>query len=502
MALVYALRWDWLIRCHRIEKTSVLNTLTVLLLLPLSGALLVGLIPRRFERWIRSIALATSAIAVFVAIDVLRRFDPSTGNLPILEPLLGQYYALGVDGLSLPMVLLAVGLCLVALLASTTIQEQIKSYYLSMLLLESAILGVFLTQDWLFFYICWELTILPLFFLINRWGGKRRLQAALNFILYTMGGSVFMLIALLIAFDKAGVHTFTMQDMTQGLHALPREIQIPIFLGLLVGFGVKMPIFPLHGWISLAHVEAPSPVSILLSGILLKMGSYGLLRASAMLPQALVAMQDVLAALALIGMLYGGLLAWRQSDLKAMVAYSSVSHMGVVLLGIATLKEAGVTGAVLQMVAHGIVAGSLFLLLGSLYHHTHTREVSQYGGLMQTTPRFALLTTLAFAGAVGIPGTSGFIAELHALVGVFERWGWLALLLSAGMMISAVYAVRTVGRLFTGPLRVGMEAVPDLRHHELLAAGLLAAAITVLGVSPYPLLQLVIPYTLHFLDQF
>ena len=454
-------------------------------------------VPNRFMGWIRPIALVASGISVLVALEVLRRFDQSSGGVQIFELILNRYYPMGVDGFSLPMILLAVVLCFLSLLVSDIIHEQVKGYYLSMLLLESAILGVFLAQDWLFFYICWELTIVPLFFLINRWGGEYRIQAAMNFIIYTMGGSVFMLIALLVAFDNSGAHTFSMQDIGNGLRSLPRGIQVSLFLGFLIGFGVKMPIFPLHGWISLAHVQAPSPVSMLLSGILLKMGSYGLIRASAMLPQAFVDLQGVLATLALVNLLYGGLLAWRQSDLKSIVAYSSVSHMGVVLLGIAAMNQAGLTGAIMQMVAHGIVSGSLFLLIGSLYYRTHTREASSYGGLIQIAPRFTVCTSLAFAGAVGIPGTAGFIAELHTLIGAFQRWEWLAALLSVGMMISAAYAVRTIGQLFTGPLRSNMLTVLDLRHYELLSAGTLAIAITVLGVAPYQFLLLVTPSVLH-----
>jgi NADH-quinone oxidoreductase subunit M len=484
-----------------------LNLLTWLLLLPIIGAVLILFIPSRFNQWIRSLALIASGATVLVALEVVRRFYFYIEGNQMLEKLswqqgLESFQALGMDGFSLPMVLLAVGLCFVALLASKSIRERSKEYYIAMLFLESAMLGVFLAQDWSFFYICWELTLIPLFVLINQWGGEKRLQAALNFILYTMGGSVFMLIAMLIAFDKAGGHTFAMHEMTANLRSLPTGTQILIFLGFFIGLGVKMPVFPLHGWLSLAHVQAPTPVSILLSGILLKMGAYGLIRVAAMLPQALVALQGILAILGFISLIYGGLLAWRQSDLKAMIAYSSVSHMGVVLLGIATLNHAGLTGAVIQMVAHGVVAGSLFLLIGTLYQHTHTREVSHYGGLIRVTPRFAVLTSLAFMGSVGIPGTAGFIAELHTIIGAFQRWGWIALLLSAGMMISAVYAVRTISSLFTGSLRDGMATVPDLWHDDLLAAGVLAIAIIALGILPYPLLQLIEPSINHFQSLF
>jgi len=336
----------------------------------------------------------------------------------------------------------------------------------------------------------WELTLIPLFFLIDRWGGKRRQGASLNFVLYTMGGSVFMLISLLLAFDAMADKSFDMAGMISGAHSLPRDTQLFIFFGLLIGFGVKMPIFPIHGWLPLAHVEAPSPISILLSGILLKMGSYGLLRATEMLPQAVLTMQTTLVALAFISLIYGGLLAWRQTDLKAMIAYSSISHMGVVLLGIASLNQTGLTGAVMQMVAHGLVAGALFLLVGLLYERTHTRDIRHYSSLVRVTPRFAFFTTLAFVAAVGMPGTAGFIAELHAIIGGFERWGWAVLVLSLGMLISAAYSIRTVGRLFTGPVRPQMHDVTDLQRAELAAAATLASGIVLLGLFPSVALQL------------
>ena len=260
---------------------------------------------------------------------------------------------------------------------------------------------------------------------------------------------------------------------------------------LLIGFGVKIPIFPLHGWLPLAHVEAPSPVSILLSGALLKMGAYGMLRASGMLPMAMVALQPLLVGLALVSIVYGGLLAWRQSDLKAMVAYSSVSHMGVVMLGLSTMNQTGLLGATLQMSAHGLVAAALFLLIGLLYERTHTREISDYSSLVMVTPRFAVFTTLALLAAMGLPGTVGFIAELHTLVGGFERWGWWVVGLSIGILISGAYALRTIGRLFTGPVSPRMSDVADLRGLELAAVGLLSMGVVALGIMPFPVLKMI-----------
>jgi NADH-quinone oxidoreductase subunit M len=389
------------------------------------------------------------------------------------------------------MLLLATLLSFIAVLASHAVRERVKGYYALLLLLEAAMLGVFTARDWSLFYVFWELTLLPLFFLIDRWGGANRHGAALNFVLYTMGGSVFMLVAFLVLFDAAPGHSFDMADMARGGSALAEGAQVWLFLGLLIGFGVKMPIFPLHGWLPLAHVEAPSPVSILLSGVLLKMGSYGLLRATQALPAAATELAGVLMALALASLIYGGVLAWKQRDLKAMIAYSSVSHMGVVLLGIAALNVAGLTGAVLQMVAHGLVAGALFLLIGLLYERTHTRDIADYSSVVQSAPRFAFFTVLAFVAAVGMPGTAGFVAELHALIGGFERWGALVACLSLSVLISAAYALRTIGRLFTGPVQPHMRHVADLTPAEMSAAGVFAAGLLVLGFYPAPLIGLV-----------
>jgi NADH-quinone oxidoreductase subunit M len=469
--------------------------LTLLLSLPALGALLIALVPADRTRLIRRLAVGAASAALVVAWSLVPGFDYGASGMQFAEqvkwnPRLGTYYALGVDGVSLPLVMLATLLALVAILASREINERVKGYYVLMLVLQSAMLGVFMAQDWALFYVFWELTLIPLFFLIDRWGGKNRHGAALNFVLYTMGGSVFMLIALLMLFDTVPGHSFAMDHMIAGARELPENTQVWIFLGFLIGFGVKMPIFPIHGWLPLAHVEAPSPVSILLSGILLKMGAYGLLRAAYLLPAAALALQGLLVGIALLSLVYGGLLAWRQTDLKAMIAYSSVSHMGVVLVGIAALNLAGITGAVMQMVAHGLVAGALFLLIGLLYERTKTREVGHYSSLVRVMPKFAFFTVLSFMAAVGMPGTAGFIAELHTLIGGFQEWGWLMLLLSAGVLISAAYAVRTVGRLFTGPVRPQMRSVPDLRRSELIGAASLTAGTLLIGIFPAPVLRL------------
>ena len=281
-----------------------------------------------------------------------------------------------------------------------------------------------------------------------------------------------------------------MSTMHQAAKDMPRNEQILVLLGFLIGFGVKIPIFPLHGWLPLAHVEAPSPVSILLSGVLLKMGAYGLIRAVNMLPEAAHILQPLLISLALFGMIYGGLLAWRQTDLKAMIAYSSLSHMGIVLLGIASLNQMGLTGAVLQMTAHGLISGALFLLIGLLYERTHTRNIQDFGGLIHSMPRFALLISLALLGAMGLPGTFGFIAELHALMGGFQQWGVLMILFSITVLISAAYAMRSINLLLLGPDKANKFNLTDLNGREQLAAGILVISIIGLGLIPSPVIEL------------
>jgi NADH-quinone oxidoreductase subunit M len=476
--------------------------LTLLLLLPATGALLIAVVPADRPRLIRRLAVAATVGALLVAWSLMVGFDYEASGMQYAEkvqwnPRLGTHYALGIDGVSLPLVMLATLLALVALLASHGLHERGKGYYQLMLVLQSAMLGVFLAQDWALFYIFWELTLIPLFFLIDRWGGANRHGAALNFVLYTMGGSVFMLIALLLLFDTLPDHSFAMDHMIAGARDLPERTQVLIFLGFLIGFGVKMPIFPIHGWLPLADVEAPTPVTIVLSGVLQKMGAYGLIRVVYLLPDAALALQGVLIGIALLSLIYGGLLAWRQTDLKAMIAYSSVSHMGVVLVGIAALNVAGLTGALMQMIAHGLVAGTLFLLTGVLYERTHTQEIGHYSSLVQVTPRFAFFTVLAFVAAAGMPGTAGFIAEVHALIGGFQVWGWLMLLLSLGALIGAAVAVRTIGRLFTGPVRPQMRSVPDLHPSELIAASSLTAGTLFIGLFPAPVLQLTAATVAH-----
>ncbi|MGI2325204.1 MULTISPECIES: complex I subunit 4 family protein [unclassified Methylococcus] len=471
-----------------------MKTLSCLLWTPLAGALVLAFLPRHWHRYACSIALGFSGLCLLLTLFVTIRFETNSPDVQFSEmlpwnPGMGSFYALGVDGFSLPLVLLSAFLCLVALLAGLG-SPRPRGYYIAFLSLEFGMLGVFLSRDWALFYVFWELTLIPLFFLIDQWGGKRRHGAALNFVLYTMGGSVFMLIALLMVYAASAEHSTLMDSMQGVARGLPRGSQVLIFLGLLTGFGVKMPVFPLHGWLPLAHVEAPSPISILLSGALLKMGAYGLIRACAMLPEAVVVMQPWLAAIALVGIVYGALLAWRQSDLKAMIAYSSVSHMGFVLVGLAAMNPVGLTGAVMQMTAHGLVAGALFLLIGLLYERTHTRELADYGALGRTAPRLAAFTVLALLASMGLPGSVGFVAELHAMLGGFQHFGAWMLVASFGVLVGGAYALRCVAALVAGPAKPAMSGLEDLRPAEFAGASCLVAAIVWLGLAPAALLEL------------
>ena len=462
--------------------------------MPVLGAAAVAVLPARAGAWRWPLAMLFALAALAWAIRLAAGFDPAGPAIQFAESRpwnvrLGSYFALGVDGIALAMVLLAALLTLVAVLVSRRMESGARLYFPLVLLLESAMFGVFTARDWSLFYVFWEATLIPLFFLIDRLGGPNRQRAALNFFLYTLGGSVFMLVALLFLYDAAPGHSFAMADMAEGGRGLALNVQLLIFAGLFIGFGVKMPVFPLHGWLPLAHVEAPSPVSILLSGVLLKMGAYGLIRAAETLPAALLATQDWLAALAFASLLYGGVLAWRQQDLKAMVAYSSISHMGVVLLGIATLNVTGLAGAVFQMVAHGLTAATLFLVVGLLYQRTHSRDLADYGSLVGRAPRFAFFTAFALLAALGLPGSAGFIAELHALVGGFARWGFWVALLGVALLIAAACSLRVIGRLCLRGLPPA--EIADMTRTETAAAMLLGASIVGLGLWPGPLLGLV-----------
>lgn len=312
----------------------------------------------------------------------------------------------------------------------------------------------------------------------------------MSFFLYTLGGSVFMLLGIIAAYLNTPEHTFDMVRMVQASATWTREFQIIVFLAFFIGLAVKVPVFPLHGWLPLAHVEAPVPVSIILSGILLKMGAYGIMRITDLFPIGIEWFAPWLFVLGTINILYGSLMAWRQTDLKAIVAFSSVGHMGFVLIGVSALNVIGYTGALMQMFTHGVITGALFLLVGAIYERAHTREVTAFGGLAQHMPMYAVVTTMAFLASMSLPGLAGFISEIHALVGSFQRWGLWVIIATLGILITAAYSLRAIGKMFMGQFDTRWSHLKDLSIRELVAVVPLAILMLVIGVYPGPLLRL------------
>jgi len=351
-------------------------------------------------------------------------------------------------------------------------------------------LGVFTSQDWFLFYVFFEIGLVPMFFLIGMWGSERRDTAAMSFFLYTLSGSILILLGIIAIYLNAEPNTFDMRELQAQAGDWTRSFQIAPFLAFFVGFAVKVPAFPLHGWLPLAHVEAPTPVSIVLSAVLLKMGVYGLLRVSGTLPLGFEWFAPALMGIALVTIIYGALLAWRQTDLKAMIAYSSINHMGFCLMGIAALNSTGFTGATLQMVTHGIITGALFLLVGAIYERTHVRDVNAFGGLAARAPLFAVLMSLGLLASMGLPGLAQFVSEFHALVGAYERFGLYIIFATVGVLIAAAYSLRAIGKMFLGPLNPRWSALADLRGRELVAAAPLAVLMVALGFYPSLLIDL------------
>jgi len=473
-----------------------MSILSLIIWLPLLGAAVILFMPKEQTRRIQMIGLVFSSISFLLACILLVKFDMTAGGLQFVEslqwvPEMGMTYSLAVDGLSLSMILLTTLITIACLIASFSITDRVKAYFAWFMLLETAVLGVFAAQDWFLFYMFWEITLVPMFFLIGIWGGERKGPASLSFFLYTLGGSIFMLIGIIAAYVNSGGHSFDMATLNQASVSWGVELQALIFFGFFLGMAVKIPAFPLHGWLPLAHVEAPVPVSMFLSAILLKMGAYGLFRAGVLLPLGLEWFVPVLFGLGMVNIVYGALMAWRQNDLKSMVAYSSISHMGFVLLGIAALTVTGFTGAIMQMVTHGIITAALFFLIGVLYEQAKTRDISEFGGLSRQIPRYGVLMSIALLASMGLPGLAGFISEFHVILGAFERWGLYVILASIGILITAAYSLRTIGNMFTGTLDPRWNHLQDIGGRPLLVALVLVFLIIAIGIFPSPALNLV-----------
>jgi NADH-quinone oxidoreductase subunit M len=447
------------------------------------------MLPEANRARLRASALIAAAVPLVLSVALLARFDWTTAAPQFAEshtwiPELGMTYTLAVDGLSLPLILLTTLLVFVALLSTLHIARNPKAFFIWVLLLEFSCLGVFVARDWFLLYVFWEIALVPMFFLIGLWGGPEKERATMTYFLYTLGGSIFMLIGIFAIYLAADPHTFDMDALIDASDGWTAGFQVVPFLALLAGFAVKIPIFPLHGWLPLAHVQAPAPVSIILSGVMLKLGGYGLLRSTEILPEGVRELAPLLFLLALVNILYGAFLAFRQNDLKAVVAFSSISHMGFVVLGIAALNRTGFSGAIFMMVAHGIVTGGLFLLSGVLYERTHTLALDQIAGVGSRMPMFKGLLTLTLLASMGLPGLIQFPGEVQVLVGAFQDFGLPVLFAAAGILITATFTLRVLGSVLADDTESKWADMSDVRGAELTATLPLVAFAVILGLAP------------------
>ena len=466
--------------------------LTVLLSCPLIGMLVILTMPRNATRAIRAVALVSTAAALLIGIKVLAEFQPQLGTMQLPEklswiPQLKIFYAVGIDGISLPMVLLTVLLGFLACWASWSITERHKEYYALYLLLEVGMLGTFLASDLFLFYIFWEIVLVPMYFLIGMWGGGRREYSAFKFFVYTLAGSLFMLLGILALYLQA--HTFDMVQLAAMGHTFAPTFQRWLFLAFFLGFAVKVPIVPFHTWLPDAHVDAPTPGSVILAGVLLKMGGYGFFRiAYPIFPDAAQWFGWTMALLGMINIVYGAFIALAQTDFKRLVAYSSVSHMGFVLLGLASFTPEGLHGAMLQMVSHGLITGAMFLLVGVLYDRAHTRELDAFGGLGIRLPRYAGLLIFFSLASLGLPGLSGFVAEFLSLMGAFGVWRWQTCVSVLGIIVAAAYMLKVMRQVLLGPLNPKWAQLSDIYPREIWS--LVPLVVLTLAVGVYPLLVL------------
>ena len=480
-----------------------INPLVLMTFFPLVGVLVLVFLAPQQKNAMRWTALGTSLVTFVISLWVLFLFDPNKAdNLLIQIPwfrLAGVpiQILMGVDGLSILMVLLTTFLTPIAILSTwKAVEEQVKGFMIFFLLLEVGMLGVFLALDLVLFYIFWEFTLIPMYFLIGVWGGKNRIYAAVKFFLFTMAGSVLMLLAILYLGLQAG--SFSQPELVAN-SSLFAGAQMLLFLAFAIAFAIKVPVFPLHTWLPDAHVEAPTAGSVILAGVLLKMGAYGFLRFNLPLfPQASVQAAPVMAVLAIIGILYGGAVAFAQKDIKKLVAYSSVAHLGFVMLGIFALNPEGLSGGILQMVNHGISTGALFLLVGMIYERRHTREMSEYGGLWKAMPIFGGISLVVVLSSVGLPGLNGFVGEFTILLGAFgsKVFGnpWFAGIATLGVILAAAYLLKMFEKTFLGPItKEENKSLKDLNLREIITMVPLLALIFWLGIYPQPFFNLINP---------
>ena len=492
--------------------------LPALLVIPVIGALLVWATPTPRRRGIapgadevetglasgpRWVALVTLAVEFVVSLGLWWTFDPAVSTWQAVVdvpwiPAWGVHFSVGIDGIALVMILLTTAIMLLAVPGSwSSIRRRSHGYYALLLILTSGMLGVFMSLDLVLFYVMWEVMLVPMYFIVGIWGGERRIYASVKFFIYTMVGSLLMLVAIVylglhVADPRTGTPNFSYDVIVNSIH-VNTTAGLLLFGAFFLAFAVKVPMFPFHTWLPDAHVEAPTAGSVVLAGIMLKLGTFGFLRlAVPLFPE--IAMRDdvraVILGLAVIGIIYGALVSLVQPDFKKLVAYSSVSHLGFVMLGIFALTVQSVQGALLVMINHGISTGALFFLIGMIYERRHTRLIEAYGGIARTVPMFAALLTIVSLSSIGVPGTNGFVGEFLVLLGSFRTQPYLAVIAATAVIFAAAYLLWAIQRILFNPLdKPENEHIPDLNRRELLLMAPLIAGIIWLGVYPQPVLR-------------
>jgi len=474
--------------------------LTFIIFFPLAGIAAIALLPREREGWAKWIAAGTAAVILGCVLGLFAAYDRDPGGYQFVDDVLwldsdvSEFtlrYAVGVDGLSLPLLALTAFLSAVAILISWRIDLRPKEYFAWLLVLETSLLGVFSALDMVLFFLFWEIELIPMYFLISIWGSGRRVYSAWKYVLYTLFGSAFMLVGILVLGFTA--RTFDMRELS-GLGEI-RDAILPaeaIFLLILVAFAIKLPVVPFHTWLPDAHTDAPTAVSVILAGVLLKMGGYGVLRLSfSIMPDVAKDLSVWLAALAALSILYGAVITMVQTDLKRLIAYSSVSHMGYVLLGASALGTVGLTGASMQMFTHGLITGMLFVLVGMVYDRAHTRQISELSGLAHRMPFITTMMVIAGLASLGLPSLAGFVSEITVFLGTFEHHEFLTILGVIGIVLSAGYILWTIQRVFWGEPDPKWEGLADAtawwERGPLLA---MTVVILVVGIYPAVLMDL------------